>query len=122
MNHENTTAPDDMAPRTGVELVISGDHEMTFTSLTRDDLLFWVTQLDFFSNPFLVLSRPGIDNVFIQTLLSGNEYTLDVRTGPSDHQQMYAELRDPDTVTQLLWDWISGDWHRLNELTWTNTF
>lgn len=86
-----------------------------FPYLTETLVRRWIPDLSD-PGPYLIVEREP--EFYIQTFREEeNSYVLEYRDGSSD-KHFGTRLSDPGRVADLIWDWTSGDWTRLNDLTW----
>jgi hypothetical protein len=89
------------------------------TAVTEAQLCKWVPNLHTLAaTPLLTLSRPDDDLTYIQTYQNGPlDYLLDIRSGSAD-QHYSVKLTNSQAVAGLMWDWLQGDFTRINQLRW----
>ncbi|MGW4766974.1 hypothetical protein ACWEO2_02890 [Nocardia sp. NPDC004278] len=93
--------------------------ERKYSSLTQRDIFDWVRQLHLLAaTPFLIAEKRNSTKSFIQTYRnSPTDYTVELHH-PVRDQRLGATLTDGATVAQLIWDWASDEWSRLDQVPW----
>lgn len=95
--------------------------ERQYSSVTEHQLYGWVPSLaGLAATPFLIVSRTGDPQTFIQTYRDGSDnYTVEIHDSAHTDHFFAARLRDPQLVARLLWEWAGNDWATLGRVDWT---